>query len=163
MEEQKIVCNQLVYLVLSQTYNNCIYTVILNEQISFIYIQREITLTRLWNICVTNVPLVVSTSRPFPRSRLIIGFITKLTRRVPLVKQELLTIPEHLSSPPGLVGFVLHNLVLCVHFVDSYLSFCTFSFGHCVVRSSSNSSNTKYERAESLDYFINQINFTVES
>jgi hypothetical protein len=28
---------------------------------------------------------------------------------------------------------------------------------------SSNSSNTKYERAESLDYFINQINFTVES
>jgi hypothetical protein len=29
------------------------------------------------------------------------------------------------------------SLVLCVCFVDCYLSFCTFSFGHCVVCSSS--------------------------
>ena len=28
-------------------------------------------------------------------------------------------------------------LVLCVCFVDRYLSFCLFSFGHCVVYSSS--------------------------
>ena len=32
---------------------------------------------------------------------------------------------------------VTQSLVLCVHFVDRYLSFCTFAFGHCVVRSSS--------------------------
>ena len=58
----------------------------------------------LWNICVSNdhgyVSLVVNTSRSFPHSRLITGFVTRLTRRVPLMEQELLTIPEHLSSPP---------------------------------------------------------------
>ena len=31
-------------------------------------------------------------------------FITRLARRVPLVKKELLTIPEHMSSPPGFSG-----------------------------------------------------------
>jgi hypothetical protein len=55
----------------------------------------------LWNVCVTNdhgyVPLVVSTSRSFPHSRLITGFVTRLTRWVPLVDQELPILPEHLS------------------------------------------------------------------
>jgi hypothetical protein len=32
---------------------------------------------------------------------------------------------------------VTRSLVLCVYFVDRCLSFCTFSFGHCVVCSSS--------------------------
>jgi len=32
-------------------------------------------------------------------SLLITGFVTRLTRRVPLVEQELLTLPVHLSSP----------------------------------------------------------------
>ena len=31
-------------------------------------------------------------------------FITRLARRVPLVKKELLTIPEHMSSPPDFSG-----------------------------------------------------------
>jgi hypothetical protein len=31
-------------------------------------------------------------------------FVTRLTRRVPLVEQELLTLPEHLSSPPVFSG-----------------------------------------------------------
>ena len=61
-------------------------------------------------MCVTNdhgiVLIVVSTSRSFPHSRLITEFVTRLTRRVPLVEQELLMRPEHLSSPPVLVGFV---------------------------------------------------------
>jgi hypothetical protein len=60
----------------------------------------------LWNICVTNdhgyVPFVVNTSRSFPHSRLITGFVTRLKRRVPLVEQELLIIQEHLSSPFGI-------------------------------------------------------------
>jgi hypothetical protein len=68
----------------------------------------------LWNIFVTNdhgyVSLVVNTSRSFPHSRLITGFATRLTRRVPLVEQELPTLPEHLSSPRFLVGFVLLDL-----------------------------------------------------
>jgi hypothetical protein len=93
----------------------------------------------IWNICVTNdlgfVPLV-NTSRSVPHSWLTTGSVTRLTRQVPLV-QELLTLPEHLSSPLGFSGVhVTRSLVLYVCFVDRCLSFCTFSFGHCVVCSS---------------------------
>ena len=71
-------------------------------------------------------------------SRLIPGFVTRLTRRVPPVEQELLTLPEHMSSPPVFTGVrVTRSLVLYVCFVDRCLSFCTFSFGHCVVCSTS--------------------------
>jgi len=94
------------------------------------------------DICVTNdhgyVPLVVSTSRSFPHSWLITGFVTRLTRQMPLVEQALLTLPEHPSSPLVFSGVnVTRSLVLYVCFVDPCLSFCTFSFGHCVVCSSS--------------------------
>ena len=82
--------------------------------------------------------LVVNTSRYFPHSRLITRFVTRLTRRVPLVEQELLTLPKHLSSPPVFSGVrVTRSLVLYVCFVNRCLSFCTSSFGHCVVCSSS--------------------------
>jgi hypothetical protein len=68
----------------------------------------------LWNICITNdhgyVPLVVSTSWSFPHSRLITGFITRLTWRVSLMEQKLITLPGHPSSPRFLVGFVLLDL-----------------------------------------------------
>jgi hypothetical protein len=37
-------------------------------------------------------------------------FVTRLTRRVSLVEQELLTLPEHMSSPPVLGEFVLLDL-----------------------------------------------------
>ena len=77
---------------------------------------------------------MVSTSRSSPHTCLITGFVTRLTRQVSLVEQELLTILEHLSSPPVFSGVcVTRSLVLCVCFVDRCLSFCTFSFGHCVV------------------------------
>jgi hypothetical protein len=80
----------------------------------------------------------VNTSRSFPHSRLITGFATRLTRRVPLVEQELPTLSAHLSSPPVFSGVrVTRSLVLYVCFVDRCLSFCTFSFGHCVFCSSS--------------------------
>jgi hypothetical protein len=55
-----------------------------------------------------------------------------------IVEQELLTLPEHLSSPPVFMWVsVTRSLVLYVCFVDHFLSFCTFSFGHCVVCPSS--------------------------
>jgi hypothetical protein len=58
------------------------------------------------------------------------------TRQVPLVEKELLTLPKHPSSRPVFSGVrVTRSLVLCVCFVDCCLSFCTFSFGHCVVPS----------------------------
>jgi hypothetical protein len=47
----------------------------------------------------------------------------RLTRWVPLVEQELLTITEHLSSPPVFTW----SLVLCICFVDRCLSICTFN------------------------------------
>jgi hypothetical protein len=41
--------------------------------------------------------------------------------------QELLTLLDHLSSPPVFSGVrVTQSLVLCVCFVDRCLSFCTF-------------------------------------
>ena len=80
----------------------------------------------------------ICAKRSFPHSRLIIGFVTRLARRVPLVEQELPTLPEHLSSTPVVSGVrVTRSLVVYVCFVDRCLSFCTFSFGHCVVCSSS--------------------------
>jgi hypothetical protein len=96
----------------------------------------------LWNICVTNdhvyVPLVENTSRSFSHSRLITGFVIRLTWRVSLVEQELLTLLEHMSPPPVFSwARVTRSLLLYVCFVDRCLSFCTFYFGHCVVCSSS--------------------------
>jgi hypothetical protein len=54
------------------------------------------------------------------------------------MEQKLLTLPKQLSSPPVLSeSRVTRFLILCVCYVDRCLSFCTFSFGHCVVCSSS--------------------------
>jgi len=81
---------------------------------------------------------VYITSRSFPHSWPITGFVTRLTRRVPLVEQELPTLPEHLSLLPVFIGvLVTRSLVLCVCFVDRCLSFCSFTFGHRVFCSSS--------------------------
>jgi len=83
------------------------------------------------------VPLVVNTSLSFPHSWLITRFVTRLTRQVPLLEQELLALQEHLSSPPVFSGVrVTRYLALCVCYVDRCLSIYTFSFGHCVVCSS---------------------------
>jgi hypothetical protein len=74
------------------------------------------------------------TFRSFPHSWLITGFVTRVTRRVSLMEQELLTLPENLSSHPVFIGVrVTRTLVICVYFADRCLSFCPFSFGHCVV------------------------------
>jgi hypothetical protein len=82
----------------------------------------------LWNICVTNdhgyVPLVVNTSRSFPHSRLTTGCVTRLTRRVPLVEQELFTLPEHLSSHPVLSGLRVTRSLFYMYFL--YIVVCPF-------------------------------------
>ena len=71
------------------------------------------------------------------RSWLITGFVARLIRRVSLMEQELLTLSDHFSSLSFFSGVrVTRSLVLYVCFVDRYLSFCTFSFGHCVFCSS---------------------------
>jgi hypothetical protein len=53
--------------------------------------------------------------------------VTRLTRQVPLVEQELLTLPEHLSPPPVFSGVrVTRSLVLYVCFVDLVFPFVLF-------------------------------------
>jgi len=50
-----------------------------------------------------------------------------------VVEQELITLPEHLISSPVFSGVhVTRASVLRLCFVDRCLSFCLFSFGHCV-------------------------------
>ena len=74
---------------------------------------------------------ICSTTRSFPRSWLIAGFLTRVTQRMPLVGQELLITLEHLRSalPPVLSRVrVTRSLVLCVCFVDCCLTFCNFFF-----------------------------------
>jgi hypothetical protein len=57
-----------------------------------------------------------------------------LSGRMPLLEQEVLTLLVHISAPLVFSGVrVTRSLVLCVCFVDCCLSFCPFSFGHCVV------------------------------
>ena len=54
---------------------------------------------------------------------------SRLTRRMQLVEQELLTLPEHLNSPPVFSGVrVTRSLVVCVYFVDHCLSFFFWPF-----------------------------------
>ena len=73
------------------------------------------------------IPLVLSTSHSFPHSCLITWFAIRVTRRLSLLEEELLTLPEHLISTPALVGFILFELLLSVYcFVNRCLSFYSF-------------------------------------
>ena len=62
-------------------------------------------------------------------------FFKLITRRVPLVGQELLTLLEFTPVFSGVR--VTRSLFLYVCFVDRCLSFCPFSLGNCVVGPSS--------------------------
>ena len=71
------------------------------------------------------VPLVVSTCRSFSRSWL----ITRVTRQVSLVEQELSTLLEHLSSLPVFREVnVARSLVFCVMFCRSLFVLVSFIF-----------------------------------
>jgi hypothetical protein len=62
-------------------------------------------------------------------SSLITGFVTKITRRIPHVKQELLSLPENLSWP--LIFSRVHvtrSLVFCVVFCRSLFVLLSFFF-----------------------------------
>jgi hypothetical protein len=87
-------------------------------------------------ICVTKyygyVPLVVNTSHFFPHSWFITGFVTRLTRRVSLVEQELFTFRSTSWSRPFSSGVrVTRSLILNVCFVDRCWYF--FFWPYCVV------------------------------
>jgi hypothetical protein len=69
----------------------------------------------LRNIYDTNdhwyLPFDVITIWLFPPSWLITGFVTRVTRQVALVEQDLFTHPDNLSLPWFLVWFVLLNIL----------------------------------------------------
>ena len=84
-------------------------------------------LDNLYRITVTDghgyFPFVIITIRFFPYSWLhefITGFVSRITRRVSLVEQELPTLPQHTSSRPLFSGVrVAQILVFCVVFCRS--------------------------------------------
>ena len=89
---------------------------------------------QLWNICVTNdrgyAPFVVNTSRFFPHSWLISGFVSRLTRRVPLVEQGIANPCVAPECTPVFSGVrVIRSFDLCVCFVDRCLYFWPL---HCL-------------------------------
>ena len=57
------------------------------------------------------------------------GFVTRVTLQVLYKEQELFTLPEHLSSPPGfsLVG-VAQSLVFCLMYCRSLFVLLSFFF-----------------------------------
>ena len=62
-------------------------------------------------------------------SWIIYGFVTRVTRRVSLVEQELPTIPDHLSLPQVFSGVdVARALVFCVVFCRSSFVLLSFFF-----------------------------------
>jgi len=70
-------------------------------------------------VCVTDnhiyFPFVVITCRSFPHSWLIAGFVTIVTRLVPLVEQELSTLQGPPSSPQIFSGVcVAQSFIFCV-------------------------------------------------
>ena len=82
-----------------------------------------------WDITISHTMYSIESHR----TTIVHGNI--LTWQVQLVEQKLLTLPEHLSSPPVFSGVrVTLSLVLCVCFVDRCLSFffwplrCLFFF-----------------------------------
>ena len=63
----------------------------------------------------------------FMTYQIITGFVTRVRQRVPLVKQELLTLPGHLSSHLVFNAVrVARSLIVCVMFCRS--SFVVLSF-----------------------------------
>jgi hypothetical protein len=59
----------------------------------------------------------------------IITFKYTINWRLPLVRQELITLPGHMSWPLVFSGVrVTRSLVLCECFINRCLSICTFSF-----------------------------------
>ena len=99
--------------------------------------------------------IYVLNSRQEGKVRGITEFVTRLTRWVPLVEQELLTLPEHMSSSPDFSWVrVTRSLVLYVCFVDRCLYFffwplcCLFFLDIRILIAPLVSSNSSYLNLE---------------
>ena len=80
------------------------------------------------------IPIVINTSLSLPHAWLITGFVTRLTRQVPLVEQKLLTLLEQLRSPRGSCYSIFSFICMFCRSLFVLLSFsswslcCLFSF-----------------------------------
>ena len=59
------------------------------------------------------IPLIISTFQFFPNSCINTGFVTRVSQRMPLMKQELLTFRSTRVHPRFLVWFVVLCVVFC--------------------------------------------------
>jgi hypothetical protein len=96
-------------------------------RVSFGKVESCTVSTMTWLTAMEYLCHKISTSRSFPYSWLITRFVTRWTRQVSLVERELLTLLEHECSPMVFIGVrITRFLVLCVYFVDRFLSFVLF-------------------------------------
>ena len=100
----------------------------LNSSLRKFYSRHHVLINR-YGIAVSQMTtdmfrLFVIAIRSFPHSYHITGFVTRVTRPVPLVEQELLTLQEHMSSPTVFSEVrVARSSVFCVVF---YVIACHF-------------------------------------
>ena len=85
------------------------------------------------SICFTNVHGRCSTVLFFsPLSWLVTEFVTAVTRRMPLVQQEMRSLQEHLSSPP-VISCCFFVVALSSVFLCNIFVFCLYCFSYCIV------------------------------
>ena len=96
------------------TFNNQYIIKKVKIQPVFVFFLNAFSIILIYN------PLVLITFRPFLHSWLITGLVTRVTRRMPLMEQELLTIPEHLNSCLSFSLFLLTTVLsVLLQYTDS--------------------------------------------
>jgi hypothetical protein len=100
------------------------------------FLDRRLLLTRkLLNQGFLLIKLKLSLRQFYGRHHDLVG---RYGISVSLVEQELLTIPEHLCLPPVFCGGLCYSIFSFISmFCRSFIVLLYFSFGHCVVYSSS--------------------------
>ena len=101
------------------------YNLLLNKKLILLWLFFSFPVQRMYIYIYMCFCVNLDLNRPLCEVPIVKVTTTRLTRRVSLVEQELLTLnTEYLSSLPVCSEVrVTRSLVLCVCFVDSFLSF----------------------------------------
>ena len=101
------------------------------------FYDRHHDLVNRYGISVSQITSDIFHLSSFTHSWLITEFVTRKTRWVPLVEEELHTLPEHMSSSPVFNGArVSQSLVFCVVFCRSLFVLLFFFYWSCCCLSS---------------------------
>jgi hypothetical protein len=87
--------NHIFHMVFKGRWSGCVITC------SNGLIHECLLVSIIWDVAVSRLCITVSQRT---------GFVTRLTWWVQLVKQELLTLPEHMSSPPVFSGVSCYSI-----------------------------------------------------